>query len=298
MNEDLRARLNQSVCDKLLDSTTYPLVVSEKSESFPGCDRMILKDEALGYLYTDNEMRDLLIRCVSEAGQSTFAEQISVSDQLYSFCGEIIEQYRKALDASGDPDYEGPDRRELQRVVDGGIENLIETLGDWDAYAWCSYIRVNIEKRPSIGLASPRIEFSGFQVNAKATGELWIKYPWPNCYKGCTKWKKILKCKKAASITVSVTVKVDAHADITTSSNVVLAKLAFDKLRLPYGILEKIPLERIANRGLRNKNFPIYDASKLVQTVPPLGSTFGISQISLPQDPTGITIVVEVSEVP
>ena len=294
---DFSTRVAQSSMDKLLNSTTYPLTISEKSESFPGCDLALYEEGDPIYRFSIAEVSALLSRAVSESGASNSKEAVSTADQMFATGGKIIEQYKKALDASGDRDYEGPAAAELKAVVDGGIENLATTLGDWGVYAWCPYLRVRILDRPSISLGSPRIDLKGFKVQVKATGELWVKYPWLNCYQYCLKWKKVIKCERAASLTVSVTLDADAYIDIIASAASVYAMPKFEKLRLDYDILDQIPLEKLANSGLKHSSYPIFDASKLVAAIPVLESKFRVGSIELPADAGGISVTAQIEQI-
>ena len=222
-----------------------------------------------------------------------------VFDGVYSFSGSVIEQHRRVLDAlegSGD-DYEGPPRKELEKVLGGGISDLVKTLGDWDLIAWCNYLRVVVKKKPSITLASPRIDLKGVTVNVTAGAELWAKYPWWNCYNWCFKWEKVIKCDRIAAITVSLDVAAEAHADVSARGPLVAVQAAFDRLRLDYPILDKIPLERIANAALANQLAYVFDASQLVASVPVLGSKFKVDSVSLPSSSNSISVGVNIKQI-
>lgn len=294
VGSDLEAKIYQSACDKLLGSVAYPFTVFERRQDFPGCSNMATAEVGEYYEYSKDEIAQILKKSI-DGDKKNF----EVSDRIYSFAGSIIEQAKKVLDAAdrGGKEYVGPDKKELQAIVDGGIANLVDTLGDWGAYAWCPYLRVRLDKKPSIHLASPRIDLTGVLVSVKATGELWVKYPWWNCYQYCFKWKKVIKCDRVASITVSVELKAEAHADLVASGARVIAQGVFDKLRLNYNILDKIPLEGIANDALAKKLLAVYDASQLVETVPLLHSRFAIASIALPLSGDGIGVGVTVKQV-
>jgi len=221
-----------------------------------------------------------------------------VADQIYAFGGSILEQAKKALDvATTSSDYEGPDKKKLQEVVNGGIEGLVDTLGDFGIYAWNPFLRVTIKKKPRVSLRSPRIDLNGISIEVAATGELWSKYPWWNCYKWCTKWEKVHKCDRIASLTVSPDIAAEAHATIEAAAARVLVRGEFDKLRLDYDILNKIPLEGVANKALKGKPLFVYDASQLIATVPILQSRFGIEKIVLPPNPGGIGVGVVLRQI-
>lgn len=71
----------------------------------------------------------------------------------------------------------------------------------------------------------------------------------------------------------------------------------FDSLRLDYPILDKIPLEGIANRALADRLVYVYDAAQLVETVPVLQSHFTVGSISLPPTASGISVGVTLRQV-
>lgn len=295
---DLYAEIKQSVCDKLLSSTSYPFKALENRQNFPGCSNLAAKYKDSFYELSKKEIKDLLNSSLATVRSRSNNTQ-SVHSQVYSFAGSIIQQAKSVIDAasSAGADYEGPEVKEMQEIVNGGIESLTETLGDFGIYAWNSYLRITIDAKPSILLKSPRIDLNGINIEVTATGELWSKYPWWNCHKWCTKWEKIHKCEKIASLTVSPNLKAEAHADIQTQGARVNILVEFDKLRLAYDILDKIPLEGIANRELKGKPVFIYDASQLVTTVPVLGSKFSIDSISTPPSPDSIGVAVTLKQI-
>ena len=179
----------------------------------------------------------------------------------------------------------------------GGIKNLVNTLGDWGLYAWCPYLRVVLKRKPQLNLGSPRIDLTNISITVTATGELWAKYPWWNCYQWCTSWKKVIKCDRIASLTVSPDIRAAAHANCESTGSRVYVRGEFDSLRLDYPILDKIPLEGIANRALADRLVYVYDAAQLVETVPVLQSHFTVGSISLPPTASGISVGVTLRQV-
>lgn len=298
MSYDLYAEVNQTSFDKLLASTSYPLTVIDKREGFPGCANMAALDDGGFYKFTADEVAELFNDCVTLAGRDVTA---SMHDQVFAFGGTILQQAKVMLDASSDGQYEGPTPADLKTIIDGGIENLGSSLrgylGDWGVYAWCPSLRVRLKQQPKIGLQSPRIDLSGVVIDAMATGELWAKFPWWNCYKYCLKWRKVTKCERIASVTASLEVKAEAHAMLSVRGVQVFAEGKFDKLRLAYEILDKIPLEGLANRGLQGKEVLVYDGSQLIATVPVLRSNFVIDSIDLPAKPDSIAVGVNIRKI-
>jgi len=248
------------------------------------------------YEYSKAEVKAMLRSSVAAAGRG--ATSSSVLGDLYSFAGSIVEQAKKVLDAAeqGGREYEGPPKAEMRAIVDGGIENLVDTLGDWGLYGWSPYQRVRVMRRPQIRLSSPRIDLNNIRVEVKATGELWAKFPWWNCYKWCLRWKKVIKCERIGSITVDPDIAAEAHANVEARGSEVVVRGEFDRLRLDYPILDKIPLEGIANRVLGNRFVFVIDASKLVVAVPVLGSKFSVESIGLPPLPQAIGVEVVVKQ--
>ncbi len=297
---DFSASIGQSAIDKLIGSASFPLTVLERSDDFPGCDRM-RTDMGTGALLTDAQI-DAMFAAAGDAVNtrtSLVMENESVDDQLFEFAGELLADARKMLDASSDPDYEGPSRQELQSILDSGvpaIRSSISMFGDTGAYAWCPYLRVRVDK-PRIDLGSPKIDIDGFDVDAKATGELWIKFPWWNCYKYCTKWKKVIKCKRIAKLTVGLGVDSDITIQLAAAGARVEAEGRFRRLRIDAPILREIPLERVANRALSGKRVTIFDASKLIATVPIMESRFAVEKITLPSSADSIPVELTVRQI-
>lgn len=237
---------------------------------------------------------------VRERDQAPKGALASLHGEIYSFAGEIVEQAKKLVDAATSDDYEGPSAKLVQAVVDGGIEALPDTLapfGDFGIYAWCSRLQVVVKQRPKVDLSSPRVDLNGVKVHIDATGELWAKYPWWNCYRWCTKWEKVHKCKRIASVSPALEIAAEAHATAEANGPRVYVRGAFDKLRLDYPILEKIPLEGLANRALGGKRVLAYDASQLITTVPVLQSRFAVETLSLPTSADSIGIGVTIRKI-
>jgi hypothetical protein len=249
------------------------------------------------YRYKDKEADALLADCVKMVRTRGNGDtSVSVEDQLYAFAGSIIQQAKLVRDACDKPDYEGPGKAELDTIIDGGIENLGVGLrgimSDWGIYAWCPRFRVTVKSQPTLKLASPRIDLDGVRLEIRATGELYAKYPWWNCYKWCLKWEKVHKCDRIASVTVAPDIAIDAHADLSVDGLTITATGIFDKLRLDFPILRDLPLEGLANSLLAARSMTIYDASKLIATVPVVQSRFVIEAIDLPASPDGIEVGV------
>lgn len=300
---DLYAEVNQGACDKLLDSVRYPFTAFEKSQSFPGCDHVAAADlhmEPLPFhVYSQHEIQDLL----HEAIKRPKGERPSIYDDVFAFCGSIIEQAKKVVDAanSAGAKYKGPDVKKMQAIVEGGIEKLPQTLkpfGDWGVYAWCSYLRVIVRERPNFQLGLPETDFNNIRLRITATGELWFKHPWWNCYSWCFHWEKVIKCDRVASVTPTLDIAADAYATFKANRAIVEARAGFKKLRLDYPILRDIPLEGIANAALGDKPVYVYDASQLIQTVPVLKSRFTVDKVSLADKSKGIDVGVTIRQLP
>jgi hypothetical protein len=294
MPQDLYVELDQSACDKLLNSVKYPLPVLEQSRPFPGCPNLAsvaagyhaLSDDEVDKLFTDS--LDIVLGKKKRGGSP------EVAHQIVSFGGSVIEQAKRVLDAAQSKEYEGPNPKELKQLVDDGIpglpRNLRKILGDFGIYAWCPYLKVVLKTKLKIGLNSPRTDINGLKVAATATGELWVKYPWFNCYQWCLKWVKVEKCDRLASATVTLDVAADGHLLFSNQGTEIVAKPVFDKLRLDYPILDKIPLEDVANYALRNEEIAIFDASTLMTTIPIFNTRFQVDTLTLPNKKGGVGI--------
>lgn len=297
---DFSARINQSACNKLLDSISYPFVAFERRETFPGCGNVSVLEDGEYIRLSNAQVDEMFASCVRRKSKSVRDEQ-PLDDQLFSFGGSIIQQAKLVLDAVDDPKYEGPNKADLEKIIDGGIQklgpNLRRMMGDWGLYAWCPYLKITLRRKPSITLRSPVIDLNGIRVRVSATGELYAKFPWLNCSRFCTKWEKVIKCEKVGSVSVTIDIAIEAHATLAASGAMVFATAMFDKLRLDYPILRLLPLEDLVNPFLRNKRILVYDASKLVSTLPVLESRFGIKSINLPTQAQGIAVDVVIMQI-
>jgi hypothetical protein len=300
---DLYAEVKQSASDKVVESVLYPFTALEQNQGFPGCtklaEEMAAEENAPFYVLTSAEVGDLLSAAVRDVRASQSSSEATVSGQVYAFAGDIIQQAKHVIDAASaaGSEYEGPDVANLQGIVDGGIEGLVNTLGDWGIYAWCTYLRVIVESRPEIALSSPRINLNDIEIKVTATGELWSKYPWWKCYKWCTKWEKVIKCDRIASITVSPKIRAEAHALLKAEAAKVYVQGVFDRLRLNYPILDKIPLEGLANKALKQTLVYVFDASKFVAVVPILESKFTVGTVTLPASADDLNVGISLRQV-
>jgi len=305
---DLLGGVFQSSVNKLINSITYPFSVVEANQGFPGCSKSLedqIGENAPYYEYTNSEIQKLIENAVDNVCADQDSRKGSPDDEIYSFACSIVEQAKKALevarasnDSSDESRYEGPEKSELKAIVEGGAKELVNTLrSDFGMYAWCSHLSIKLMQKPSITLSSPQIDLSGVQIKTKATGELWSKYPWWNCYKFCTKWKKVIKCKRVAKVTVSLTVNADAYAEINAKGALVIVRGVFNRLRLAYNILDQIPLEGLANRVLDDRLVKVFDASKFIATVPMMESSFVVESIELPENSRGIEVGITLTQV-
>jgi hypothetical protein len=295
---DLYSEVHQSAADQLLQSVKYPFTAFERRQEFPGCSKEAVRSGGAIYEYKKSEVKKMLRDAVEFVRKNPDRKDVSIEDQIYAFGGSIVEQAKKVVDAANaaGAKYQGPAKAKMQSIVDGGIEGLAETLDDLGVYGWCPYVRVTAKQMPHINLASPRIDLTGVSIEVTATGELWFKHPWWNCYKWCTQWEKVIKCDKVGSITVSPSFNADAHATVEADRKRVVVRAEFDKLRLDFPILDKIPLEGIANEALRDKLIFVFDAGQLVATVPILQSRFTVDAVELPATASGIAIGVTVRQ--
>ena len=297
---DLSARIDQTACDKLLQSIHYPFVPLERNEPFPGCDKLVAAEVDGLYRYPDADVDRLFANSVEQINTRDTNTDVTVEDQIFAFGGSIIQQAKLVREAADKPDYEGPDKAELDAIIDGGIpllgKSLRRVMSDWGIYAWCSHLRVTVKSRPGLKLSSPRIDLTGLRLEVRATGELHAKFPWWNCYQWCLRWRKVHKCERIASLTVSPDLAIDAHAGLEIAALRVLASASFDRLRLDYPILRDLPLEGLANSLLKVKRVPVYDAAPLIATVPVLQSRFVVDSLDLPPTGDGIEIGVNLRQ--
>jgi len=100
------------------------------------------------------------------------------------------------------------------------------------------------------------------------------------------------------SVTPTLKIDADAHAEISHSGTIVTVQGVFDSLVLDYDILDKIQLAGLANAVLGKQLVSAYDVGKLVETVPVLNSSFVVDTIDLPPTVGGIGVAVTVKQIP
>jgi hypothetical protein len=301
--KDFSVEITQLVTDKILGSVKYPFRVFERDEPFPGCSRLAVSTSVSEGLpiheFTRAEIKALLESSVGTVVSPRRAEDPTLEDEVFYFGGSVIELHQEVIKAAkeaGDK-YEGPGVRDLQKVVDGGIVDLADTVSEIKFYSWCPRLTVIIDKKPTLKLASPRIDLSGVDLTVTATGELWIRTPWLKCERFCTKWRKIIRCFPLLRATATLRLKTAAHADIKAVGATVVGQGVVDTLRLKLPILDKIELAPFVNKALAGRLAFIFDASKLVATVPVLESKFTVESLTLPPNTGGISAEVSLREV-
>lgn len=295
---DLSASVQQSSADKLLRSVNYPLCVFEQRWPFNGREAIT----GTSYDYTDAEMGLLLKQAQASATtQISSAEQsleMQMNTDILASAAEVIESAKKCLDASTNAGYKGPDPKEVKKVVDEGVEGLLQTTRGIKFKAHLAWLKVCIADQPSVRLGNPRIAVTGLRVLASATGELWWYHPTFHCSWLCFNWSVTWGWDRITHITLNnVRIGADAHADTSTSGAIVTVRGSFDRLRLMYPILDRIPLEGIANQQLGDKLVRVFDASQFIASVPVLNSRFRIDKVDLPAAANEIAIDLSIKQI-
>ena len=311
-SSDLSARIDQSTVDKLLNSVNFPLTLVDVSTPAPG--NTFTKDAANEYeiTFSDAQVQELL-NGFANANQTNIETVPDMADANRKFYSEglknisiVIESAKACLNAMQEPrptsapagqTFSYPDKAYLEKIVNGGVEGLLQTAKGLEIKAICSNLKVIANNKPNLSLNGPKIGVSNAKITVKATGELWSHIPTPHCSKWCTNWTITWSWVKLASVSVSVTVDLDAYVELLTNGKIVSARAHINSLRLAYPILKDIPLEGIAHGQLQNKLIPVFDAGSFVASIPLINSRFSIDKISIPNITGGIEVDISIKQV-
>jgi hypothetical protein len=299
---DLSAKIEQSAVDKLLKSVNFPLTIVDVVTPPPGnlFTRELINENEI--TLSDTQAQELLT-ALSKVNTTHIQTIPSINDGENKFYQEALSNISttiesakaclKALEApqiqtSSGQIFSFPDKTYLEKIVNGGVEGLLQTTKGLEIKAICSDLKVIANNRPGLSLNGPKISVSNAKITVKATGELWSHLPSFHCSRWCTNWTITWRWVKLASVSVSVTIDLDAYIELISNGKIVSARGHVNKLRLAYPILKEIPLENIANNYLQGKLVPVFDAGSFIASVPVINSRFAIDSISIP-NATGFT---------
>ncbi|MDO8999675.1 MAG: hypothetical protein Q7W45_07920 [Bacteroidota bacterium] len=308
---DLSAKIDQTAADKLINSVKFPLTLVSLSTPPPGIllteevandNEIILKAERV------KELLDAFAKASLTNIQSTSEipdDETKFNLEALGNISETIESAKaclRAMEAPQTPTTAGqlfsfPDKAYLEAIVNGGVEGLLETTKGLELKAICSDLRVIADNIPNLGLNGTKVSISNSKITVKATGQLWARIPSFHCSRWCTRWTISWRWVRLASVSVSVTVDLDAYIEILPKGKILNARAHINNLRLAYPILKEIPLEKIANSQLEDKLIPIFDAGSFIACVPVVNSRFGIESISIPNVAGSIQIDIAIKQV-
>ena len=301
---DLTAAVGQSTVDKLLASVPYPLVLFDQSWPFSGYRIATSGTGDPDYLYSKTQVAALLAGAQNSRSPKEVKRPATLDDQINQeilrSAGTVIESAKQSLAAQQESPstYSGPDPTLLNKVLAGGVKNLLVAFDDIQFKAHLAWLKIAIADRPTVTLNSPTVGISGLNVLASATGELWWYHPTFHCSSLCLNWSVTWGLDRIAAVTVTdIKIAADAHATLSTDRALVQAQGIFDKLRLNYKILDQIPLEGIANDQMAKQLVPVYDAGKYVASVPVLGSKFAVSAVDVPAANGQLVVNIQIKQI-
>lgn len=325
---DLRATINQSMADKIVNSVNYPFTVFEHRKPFEGFS---LKNE----IEIDDEIdidSELFLKETNTILSKKFTingydaveqDSVNLATNSLNELRALKENFKECLSAykkieehnAQNPDqthqWDGPTEEFLNNIIkdiedyeNNNLANYKSLSGLIELKAQITWIRVNLGKRPNFGLHGQRFDINIPSILPSGTGEVWAKHKWLKCVKYvsifgkkvCVGWKWTTKLTRLLSVTLKdIKLKVKAHAIVKPLGAIVNVYGVFDELRLDYKWIDKIPLEKLANKILGNKPVAVFDASKFVQTVPVLNSSFRVAKLEIPNETGKITIDITVT---
>lgn len=313
--KDLRADINQSAFDKILNATSFPLTLFEHKDPFKSLESPLFSvDETTVYF---DSVKSLQIAREAFRG-AKLAELRDVKDvnafyrdaikdewsKIQAEIDRIVTNYDEQMKSGGGPGFSSPDFTidELRAIQTASPEDGIKKLyaKDRDGFikAHLAYARVDVATRPNLLVKSPNFNIKDLSVHTTATGELWMKLPAFHCCKWflgiCVCWRVEWKWTRIASLTISPKFGADLTIRFSESQLKIYAKAQFDKLFLDYYILRDIDLKGLANRYMANKSFEIYDAAKFVASLPYINANFRIETLTLPTRTDGVSIEITI----
>jgi hypothetical protein len=316
--KDLRADVNQSSFDKILNSTKFPLTLFEHSDPFKSLDdRVLLNDETTVYFDEKKSIeivKDAFYGAKAlepfEAKDVNSVYRDAIKNEWYRINTEIeklIEEQEKQNSKGGDPkipktqlaDFTIDELKEIQTLApEEGFAKLYAKDRGGFIKAHLAYARVEIASKPSLSVKSPNFSLQNLSVRTTATGELWMKVPVFKCCRTvlgiCVCFRIEWKWNKIASLTVSPKFGADVTIRFSESQLKIYAQGQFDKLFLDYFILREIDLKGLANSYLKNEKFEIYDAVKFVASLPYINTNFRIESLNLPPRVDGLSIEINI----
>lgn len=298
---DLSASIEQSAVDKVIKATKFPLTAVDIDIPFdPNSARGIsaLNDDSM-VEYSTSEIEDLFKTATKSTPPSLSTKP--PSDINAQFASDVLKAGSSVIESAkqceiarqqAGSSFVGPPKEFVEGILQGGLEGLTESAKGLRVVAHCSWLEVDVLQPPTISLNGGSIGIGNVELSVSATGQLWWYHPTFHCSKMCFNWTTTWGWDQMGpSLTVrGVKISADASATVSTSGTKALASANVSKLRLDYPILDKIPLEGIANSQLNGKSVTIYDASKLIETIPVIAQQFTIDSIAIPAA-TGETVV-------
>lgn len=320
MTEDFVATINQSMANKLVDSVTYPFIVFEHRKTFSGFSAL---DQAVD-IFEDEILIDtkLLANDAMQTLKATYGRRRSVdqaSEDIGAQVGEDFEEtlsvYENCLKSFDEVEahnqanpnrkltWDGPSKTELKSIIaslkkfgEYSLKDFTQIKKIVEFKVFVSWIRIAVSK-PSFTLSGSSFQLNVPDVLPSGTGEVWAKYKWIKCIKRkwgiCYRWKIVTKSKRILKVTLKdIKTELSVVAEIMVSGPLVRVFANVIKLRLKYKYLDKIPLEKLANKKLSDKPVIAFDASKFVATMPMLGSKFRVQKIAVPSATGKINVLV------
>lgn len=306
---DLSAVLGQSAVNKLLNAIKFPFTLFEQNTPPP--KSLSGGEVADNEVALEKEKVQKLLKSIAQSAKTYNKKKpvdFTAEERFYSEAlgniSEVIQSAKDCLKVMDGPQtqttagqvFSYPDREYLQKIVDGGIENLLDTAKGLELKAICSHLEVAANNKPDVTLNGAVVSIANSKITVKATGELWAHIPTFHCSRWCTRWTISWKWERLASISISIIIAMDGYVKIVINGKVVNAQLHFNSLRLDYLILREIPLEVIANKVLQNKLIPVFNAADFVACVPVINSRFAIDSIAIPNTNGNIEIDINVKQ--
>ncbi len=311
---DVSGAITQTAVDKVVSAPKYPLVVFDRMTPFQGL--MAAGDRPFGIrmegssvdtpaevLLGPAQTDDLLAKAaalVDRAPKRSIASLPTDEQLLRGLAAQGSEIVSEAQRLLADPSLStrSPDiRKQLDEIATGGVAGLRKTLGAFPIKVHVARLALTVRAAPDIKLAVPTTSLDKIAVSIAATPELWVYHPVP---KLDAPWNWPWKWSRVAVVTVSVPLDAAGQVSLAVEGTHILASASLSELKIPVPVIGLFNFAGLANLFLRDCKVDLYDASKLLVTVPVMDRGFTISGIAVrqPIGATGLEVLVETKAVP
>ena len=294
-SEDIRIELNQSFATKLIDGIKWPVTIDADEKSL---SRNLLSK---GAPPLPNEGRELTLKEINSLAQDIQSERqdqkVLLADEfeadrsvLSKAFAEAIADTEKVISGlrsgrSSNSEVSLEDAEIALRVLKG--EASLTQVSALSSRGFCLGLDFKVKRtrilvdRPTVNIGNGKFSFDMPRVSVKVWIDVILEYPglccsdrWCGCFcpKFCCK-------KKSWELRPSASFRAKGYAFPESTSNSVLVKGHFSRLRFQHPLLGWIPLESFVNKSLEKEPLEEIPYKDFQQSFPSVGADVGIDYV-------------------